>query len=182
VQFPALIAASDAEVKSPSDDSNHRPAICHLSMRHDKQSAVTPDAAPGWRSYPPFYAYVGATLERLENGDAVLRLVPRPELANTKGDLHGGIIASLIDMALSQAVRSGYDSSCNTATVALNINYLATARGEVRAHAKLVRAGTTIAYAEAEVTGANGAVIARATATYRIIRRWAERTPKKDTG
>jgi uncharacterized protein (TIGR00369 family) len=124
-----------------------------------------------WRSYPPYYAHIGAVLERLEKGECVLRLAPRPELANTKGDLHGGAIASLLDMVLSQAVRSGYDKSFNVATISLNINYLATANGEVRALGKLIRAGTTIAYLEGEVTGADGAIVARAAATYRIIHR-----------
>jgi uncharacterized protein (TIGR00369 family) len=126
---------------------------------------------PQWLSYPPYYAHIGAVLERIGSGEAVLRLSPRPELANTKGDIHGGAIASLLDMVLSQAVRSGYDRSFNVATINLNINYLATANGELTARGKLVRAGTTIAYLEGEITRPDGEIVARATANYRIIHR-----------
>ena len=137
-------------------------------MTHQGEAGTT---APQWRSYPPYYAHIGAVLERIGNGEAVVRLSPRPELANTKGDIHGGAIASLLDMVLAQAVRSGYDRSFNVATINLNINYLATANGELTATGKLIRAGTTIAYLEGEITRSDGAIVARATASYRIIHR-----------
>ncbi len=140
-------------------------------MKSSDQTRTAPVTTPQWRSYPPYYAHIGATPERIDNGEAVLSLAPRSELANTKGDLHGGAIASLLDMVLAQAVRSGYDRSFNVATISLNINYLATANGELKATGKLIRAGTTIAYLEGEVTRPDGAIVARAAATYRIIHR-----------
>ncbi len=140
-------------------------------MKRTEQDEAAAVTVPRWRSYPPYYKHIGAVLERLEAGECVLRLSPRAELANTKGDIHGGAIASLLDMVLSQAVRSGYDRSFNVATINLNINYLATANGELRATGKLVRAGTTIAYLEGEIKRPDGEIVARATATYRIIHR-----------
>jgi uncharacterized protein (TIGR00369 family) len=164
--------------KRPPCDASRRkdqllliPVTRRKAMKSGSDSRTVAGAPLKWRSYPPYYAHIGATLERLDEGECVLRLAPRPELANTKGDIHGGAIASLLDMVLSQAVRSGYDPAFNVATISLNINYLATGNGELRAVGKLIRAGTTIAYLEGEITRPDGAICARAAATYRIIRR-----------
>ena len=123
-----------------------------------------------WRSYPPFYAWLGAQLERLQDGECIVRLDPRAELGNSKGDLHGGAIAALLDITLSQAVRSAYSEVVNVSTISMTINYLAPTVGVARASGKVLRAGASIAYAEGEAVNQQGEVVSRISATYRIIR------------
>lgn len=131
---------------------------------------VSPEGRPAWLSHPPFYDWLGATLLQLGSGRCVLRLEPRGALGNSKGDIHGGATASLLDIAMSQAVRSSYADRVNVSTISLTINYLATAAGAIQATAVALRPGATIAHAEVEATDLQGQAVARATAIYRIIR------------
>lgn len=128
---------------------------------------------PAWLSYPPFYEFLGPTLEVLADGRCEVSLAPRRELGNSKGDLHGGAIASLFDLAMSQAVRSVYvakGENINVSTIGLTVNYLAPSKGTVRVIAQALRPGASIAYAEAEALNADGDSVARVSANYRIIR------------
>ncbi len=128
------------------------------------------DTKAQWRSYPPFYGFLGAELERLQDGECVLVLAPRAELGNSKGDLHGGAIASLLDIVLSQAVRSAYTERINVSTISMTVNFLAPTTGWARATGKVLRAGASIAYAEGEVVNEKGELVSRISGTYRIIR------------
>lgn len=133
------------------------------------------EGAGGWRSFPPFYRHLELALEKLAEGACVVRLPYQPHLCNSKGDVHGGVIASLLDITLSQAVRSQHGSSASVATVNLNVSFFSPARGELTGRGRLVRGGKTLAFAEGEVTDAGGSTVSRATATYRIIHSLAER-------
>ena len=125
----------------------------------------------GWKSYAPYYAHLGLELESVGEGECVIHLPAKPELRNSKEGLHGGAIASLFDVAMSQAVRSGLTEAVSVATVNMTITYLSAANGGVKAHAHLLEAGTTLAFAEAVVTNENGVAVSRASAIYRLIRR-----------
>jgi len=137
------------------------------------QTESTTTAGPAWLSYPPFYALLGPTLEVLADGRCEISLAPRAELGNSKGDLHGGVIASLFDLAMSQAVRSVYagrGEKINVSTIGLTVNYLAPSKGSVRVIAQALRPGASIAYAEAEALNEEGESVARVSGNYRIIR------------
>jgi uncharacterized protein (TIGR00369 family) len=123
-----------------------------------------------WRSFAPFYAHLGLQVEELEGGVSRIRLPARPEIGNSRGDVHGGATSGLFDALLSQAVRSAYDEPIGgLATITLTVNYLAAGSGDLIGIGRAVRPGRTIAYAEGEVTTLEGEVVARATATYRVI-------------
>ena len=135
-------------------------------------SAAMPDReAPTWRSFAPFYEHLGLELESIGEGTCVVRLADRCELHNSRDGVHGGAIAGLIDIAMSQAVRSTGGEDLTVATVSMGISYLAAAAGEVSAAARVLRAGDTIAFADALVVDAGGNPVARASGVYRLIRR-----------
>jgi uncharacterized protein (TIGR00369 family) len=129
---------------------------------------MTPKKPEGWRSFPPFYAHLDLRLESLENGKCVAHLRNQPHFGNTRGDLHGGVVASLLDAALSQAVLSTLDPAAGASTISLNVNYLAPAKGDVVATASVTQAGRTIAFAQGEVRDAAGTVVCSGTATFRV--------------
>src|SRR5690606_15172747 len=121
-----------------------------------------------WASYCPYYAYMGVELEHLAAGSCTVRLKAQPDIGNSKGDIHGGAIAGLLDIVSSQAVRSAYNETVTVATINLTVNYLAKAYGDISAVARVLRAGKTVAYVEADVLNTEGEVVGRASATYRI--------------
>ena len=123
-----------------------------------------------WPSLPPFYEHLGLALEALGGGKCVCALPYAKHFGNSRGEVHGGIVASVLDIAMSQAARSAIPELTNIATISMTVNYLAPALGVLTCNAVLVRAGGTIAFAEGEVTDAKGTPVCRATGTYRIRR------------
>ena len=122
-----------------------------------------------WRSFPPFYGHLGLELESLAEGRGVIRLPRKDEFCNSRGEVHGGIVASLLDIALSQAVRSALSPTTSCATISLNLNYLGPAFGNLKCRAVIVRSGRRIAFAEGEVIDEKGDAVCKAIGTYRII-------------
>ena len=102
----------------------------------------------------------------------VLGLWAGPPHVNTRGFVHGGLIAALADnaMGLSCAVRLGLESGL--VTVSLNLDYLGTAQqGQWLAFdTEFIKAGSTLCFAQAFVR-ADGIECARASASFRVIAR-----------
>ena len=125
------------------------------------------DGKAQWRSHPPFYQHLGLELESLADGKSAIRLPFRKEYGNTRGEVHGGAIATLVDAAMSQAVRSTVEQGARVATISMTINYLAPGVGDLLGRGTVIRAGRNLSFVEAEVTDAGGSVVCRATATFR---------------
>ena len=132
--------------------------------------AAQAGSAPEWRSFPPFYEHLGLRLKSLGGGKAVVELPYAKHVGNSRGEVHGGIAASLLDITLSQAVRSTLDGATNVATISMTMSYLAPAVGVLTCTGTVVRAGGTVAFAEGEVVDEKGTAVSRAVATFRILR------------
>ena len=122
-----------------------------------------------WRSSPPFYAHVGLQLDAIGDGRATIRLPYEKHLGNSRGEMHGGAMATLVDAAMSQAVRSTIPMGSAVATITMTLNYLAPAHGELTGKGAVLRGGKSVVFAEAEVTDAKGSTVCRASATFRVM-------------
>lgn len=96
-----------------------------------------------------------------ETGTVVIGLAYRDELARAPGEksFHGGVIATLIDLAghAAVAVKIGRMAP----TIDLRIDYLRPSSGEdVTARARLIKAGRTIGRVDIEITDTQGRLIA----------------------
>src|SRR5262249_22841147 len=122
----------------------------------------------------PYYRLLGLRAEAGEPaGQARLVLESRSELENSRGEVHGGVIASLLDAAMGVAAPSGPPPGHGSTAASLTGEYVAPGRGTLTARGRVVRQGRTLASAEATVTDASDAVVAHAVATLRIIARRA---------
>ncbi|GAB4354318.1 MAG: PaaI family thioesterase [Gammaproteobacteria bacterium] len=87
----------------------------------------------------PFSALLGAELERLEPGTAVLSLKVRDDLKQQHGFVHGGVVSYLADNALTYAGGSVLGDSV---TLEFKVNYLRPAVGDrLVAKAQLLSSG-----------------------------------------
>ena len=125
---------------------------------------------PEWPTFPPFYEHMDLQLEALGGGKCVIGLPYAKHFGNSRGEVHGGIVASVLDIAMSQAVRASVSDLTDIATISMTANYLAPALGVLTCTGTVIRAGGTIAFTEGEMTDEKGAPVCRATATYRIRR------------
>jgi uncharacterized protein (TIGR00369 family) len=125
----------------------------------------------------PFSAHLGLQVVEWSPGKAVVSVEITDSLKNRRGDAHGGVTATLLDAALGIACQSHSNEWKSEGTVTLNVQFIEPARGTLRAEARLLRAGRTVAFVEGEVRDQSGAIVAKATATFKIERRTAPKQP-----
>ncbi|MFO1190334.1 MAG: PaaI family thioesterase [Alphaproteobacteria bacterium] len=126
--------------------------------------------AEAWSNAPPFNRFIGFKDTKIGPGQWLIELEAKPGMLNRKGDMHGGIIAAVLDSAMGNAVRTYLTADhAGISTISFSVNYLEPAHGSLVARGHVVRFGSTIATAEATVQDERGADVARATGIFRVI-------------
>jgi uncharacterized protein (TIGR00369 family) len=116
-----------------------------------------------------FHSSMG--IDVLEASEGAVRLVldARDDQRNLQGSVHGGVLATLADTAMGLAIRSAIEPERRHATIELSVRYLRPASpGRLEALGRTIRVGSSIAFAEADVTDPDGTLVARAQATFSI--------------
>jgi uncharacterized protein (TIGR00369 family) len=124
----------------------------------------------------PYCAGLGLRVEAVDADRVRLRLPYRDENSNPGRALHGGVAASLIDIAGGLGAWTGLDDrpGLETSTLDLSVNYLAAAIGEdVVATAEVLRRGKEIVYSQVDVRTDAGKRIAVGLVTFRAFDRLA---------
>ncbi|MGB4703093.1 MAG: PaaI family thioesterase [Syntrophomonadaceae bacterium] len=112
----------------------------------------------------PFYKLIGIQLTALGPGEAEIQLKAAPQHTNPLGLLHGGVLMSIADAAMGNAIRSlgikGVTADCS-------ISFLASASldGLLLAKGKVVKAGKRLVFARAEVLS-DGQIVADVKGTF----------------
>jgi len=114
----------------------------------------------------PALAHLHLTLDEVGPDFCGIRLPYDPELTNGSGTLHGGVLATLADTAVAFALSTNFDGKMGFATADLTIHFLARARSDVRARARILKKGRRINVGDVEMTDAEGRAVARALATF----------------
>jgi uncharacterized protein (TIGR00369 family) len=111
------------------------------------------------------YREIESTDDRL-----VLEMENRPDLANVRGALQGGLVATLIDIAAGILAGNAGGVGYDVTTADLNIHFLAPIMGTARAEARIVRAGRRLIVVSVDVTDATrDRLAARATLTFAVL-------------
>jgi uncharacterized protein (TIGR00369 family) len=86
------------------------------------------------------------------------------------GNVHGGVMASVVDAAAFWAVFPQVEEGKGLTTVEVKLNYLAPAqKGKLVARGRCIRIGKTLALGEAQVKDENEVLIAHGTSTLMVI-------------
>ena len=105
------------------------------------------------------------------DGRPVLGLFAADEHANRGGAIHGGLLATLCDVAVGYAVRTQTDDDISAAvTVSLTTDYLAPAKpgAWLEARATVEKLGGRLAFADCAVT-ADSREVVRARAVFSVL-------------
>lgn len=119
----------------------------------------------------PFMTFIGLVPESIAPAYARTSLPWREDLTNSRGDVHGGTLMSVLDFTLSAAARGSADATEGMATIDMNTTFLSPGTGDLVIEARCLRRGASIAFCEGDIRRADGELVARATATFKIIRR-----------
>ncbi len=120
----------------------------------------------------PFWYHLGAELLEVSPGRSLVRVPTRREFERSggfnDGSAHGGIVASVIDMAASCALITVLRDGETRSTIDLSVHYLSPARGDLSAVAEVRRRGGRTAVIDIELT-CEGQLVALGRAVFAII-------------
>src|SRR6185503_7406679 len=119
----------------------------------------------------PFAEHLGLRSLEKADGHALIEFDARPEHENSLKGVHGGVILTLLDVAMSSAARS-LDVTCiGCTTVEMKTNFLAAGRGRIVAAGHAQRAGRSLIFAEGEAKDAAGKLLAKGSGTFKLLYR-----------
>lgn len=94
----------------------------------------------------------------------------KPEFRNPAGFIQGGLLTAMLDDTMGPAVFAMTNGELYTATIDLNVSFLAPAKvGPIFGEANVVQLGKSIAFLEGRLMNSEGTILARATSSARLI-------------
>jgi len=130
---------------------------------------LAPDLADRLRkrlASSPALQWLRPTLEELALDSCVLKLTYRPELTNGSPAIHGGVLATLADTAVAFALSTNFDGKMGFATADLTIHFLARAKSDVLARARILKKGRRVNVGEVDIVDVEGGLVARVLTTF----------------
>lgn len=117
----------------------------------------------------PFLQHLKIQTDELGKGSARLSVPIERHLTNSLGTAHGGVIMSLLDVALCTAARTLHPDSIGVITIDLSVSFIGGANGaRLLAEARVLKDGRSMSFVEGEAKNADGSLVAKAIATVRV--------------
>lgn len=117
----------------------------------------------------PFNRLLDIRREFAENGVARISMVARPDLTNKFGNAHGGVIATMIDVAMSNAAMSRTGFTMAVVTIDMSTSFIKSGRGRLTAHAQATGGGRSICFCEARIEDESGELVAKGMGSFKYI-------------
>jgi uncharacterized protein (TIGR00369 family) len=136
-------------------------------------NAATQLANLGEELNVPFLKLLGVRCLSAEMGKGEILLALKPEHTNTWDVAHGGVLLTLMDVAMAVAARSGDPGDRSVVTIEMKNNFMQAANGILRVKADTVRRTATMAFCEAKLYNDQGEICCMATGTFQFLKRLA---------
>ncbi len=118
----------------------------------------------------PFTEHLGVELVEMSKQRAIVSLKKRPELLNSWGATHGGVIMTMLDLVMSWAVRGHYGVVGGVLTVDLSLGFMKASYGDrVTAEGRVLHGGKSTAFCEGEARDDKGELLAKAIGTFKLL-------------
>jgi uncharacterized protein (TIGR00369 family) len=121
---------------------------------------------------PPCAELLGWRLldQDAERGFVRIGFDGKRDFLNPAGFIQGGLLAAMLDDTMGPALLIKSRGALYTATIDMNVSFVAPAKpGPLFGEGHVVHYGKTIAFLEAKLVDEAGELIARATATARVV-------------
>ena len=122
----------------------------------------------------PFVEHLGFELQALSPGGSELVLEVRPELTNAWGVAHGGLLMTMLDIAMAHAARSplreGGETQASVATVEIKTSFMRPAEGRLVARGRRIHRTASLAFCEGTIHAADGTPLCHGTGTFKYLR------------
>ena len=117
----------------------------------------------------PFTRLLGMRRDHSEGGRARLVIDARPEFENVIGAMHGGIVATLLDVAMASAAVSHVDFRMTAVTLSMNSTFVRPGQGRLTADGEVLSVDDAVALCQASVVDDQGELVARAIGSFRYL-------------
>jgi len=116
-----------------------------------------------------YWKHMGMTTVPNVDGKTQVVMKVTEQLKQFYGNVHGGVLAGLLDSAIAVAVNERLDSSEGASTVELKLNYLRPVNeGTLWAEGKIIQKGRRIIVGQGEIKDDSGNLVAFGTATFMV--------------
>ncbi|MEU2042070.1 PaaI family thioesterase [Nocardia niwae] len=164
---PSAIAVTDGvrSLHLQWDD----PGIAVLGMIQLSRDELVERIRTGALPLPPLAKVLNIEVVDAEPGRMTLSLTPDERHVNFLGVVGGGVVGTVLDVAMWGAVQLAVDDKSMLTTVSMTTNLVRGVshnQGALQAIAEAVHVGRTTATAESRLVDANGKVYATAVATF----------------
>ncbi len=129
-------------------------------------------AANGFPIPIPFVEDLGIHLISAESGRSVIRLKTELRHLNSWGVVHGGVVMTLLDVAMASAGRSLRTDlgTGGNVTIEMKTSFLRPARGLIEVRGVCLHTTATMAFCEAELFGDDEQLAAKSSGTFKFFR------------
>ena len=104
-----------------------------------------------------------------EGGPARRVVEARAEFENVIGAMHGGIVATLLDVAMASAAVSKVDFEMTAVTLTMNSTFVRPGHGRLTADGDVIAVDDAVALCQASVVDEGGRLVARAIGSFRYL-------------
>lgn len=126
---------------------------------------------PTFGAVLPFVDHCGIEAVAFDGASTRLTVTIGPEHLNNLGIAHGGLLATVLDVAMGTAARQTIGHP--VMTLDMTTSFLQPGEGRLTAEGRVLRAGRSIVFCEAAITNEAGELVARASGTMRVARKAA---------
>ncbi|MHC8320485.1 PaaI family thioesterase [Pseudomonas sp. GB2N2] len=136
-----------------------------------KQEAVQLVPYSEYRMEVPFLDHLRVMVERRDEGAAMVVNLEREHM-NGGMQAHGGLIMTLLDMAMASAARHGDEQDRSSVTVEMKCNFIrpgGAVGATLRASGRLRHSTRSLAFCEGDLHDLEGQLIATASGTFKYM-------------
>lgn len=92
-----------------------------------------------------------------------------PPFTNSRGVAHGGLLMTMLDVAMGHAVKDAIEGASSFATIDLQVAFMRPGTGRLTAEGRVLRPGKSIVFCEGDVRDGEGALVAKATGVFKPV-------------
>ena len=118
----------------------------------------------------PFNHLLGIRVVRRHRDGVTIECVVRDELRNWAGVLHGGVTATVADVAVGVAITNHFHEKRRATTTELKVNYFLPIRdGKLTARSHLIRIGSTLVVGRVDLFDSQKRLAGAALVSYMLL-------------
>ncbi len=131
----------------------------------------------------PFVQHLGFELLRVEPGIGEIAIDLREEHTNSLGMAHGGLLMTLMDVAMAHAARSpleaGGEVLQTVVTIEMKTSFMRPGMGRLVGTGRRMHRTVSMAFCEASVVDARGHLVGHSTGTFKYLRSPVSGEPRR---